>query len=165
MNTILHHRFFMGGVSSVLGIVFFWFSYRLFKRLGRRCKGENCGCLKNERIFFICLSEDEPISFRDKKGKLRWWIHCVIKFTISVCEKCGRWELVKIDNSPISVWHVKWVKRGSPDQLRPDQVTLNRIYLAVLDFKHVAKYLESKKEAVIPPVDLGFPSSQWPFRP
>lgn len=97
------------GVAIV--VAFFtpgWFLYRLYKRIGRRCRRKDCGCTL-KRISKLLLPPDEVISFRSSEGRRRWWIRRVIKLTFTSCEKHGV-KLVKIDTDPISLWHAHWVQ-------------------------------------------------------
>jgi len=96
-------QFWLG--VAVVGI--FWFLYRFYLRVGRRCK--RCGCVwRVRRMSKLKLAPDESISPFSTKRKLRWWIRRVESETFSICNKCGRRESVKITRHPISLWHAWW---------------------------------------------------------
>ncbi|OHA20336.1 MAG: hypothetical protein A2849_01000 [Candidatus Taylorbacteria bacterium RIFCSPHIGHO2_01_FULL_51_15] len=107
--------FFLGALSACCFFALLWFSYRLSKRISRRCRRKECGCTFVTRIHKILLPLDEVISYKSPEGKWRWFIRRPIKLTFARC-KCKWIELVKIDTDPTSVWHARWVRRFHPEQ-------------------------------------------------
>lgn len=99
-------------IFVIASLLVLFFSHRLYKRVGRRCRRKECGRLFVKRACKILLPPDQVVSFYSRQGekrKLRWFIRRPVKLTFSSC-RCRWVELVKIDLDPISVWHAYWVK-------------------------------------------------------
>lgn len=153
----------VGAVVVVAITAFSWFAHRQYKRIGRRCDGKGCGNTRVKRICKILLPPDEVVSWRSPEDKWRWWIRRPIKLTFTVCEReekhdgVKRIKLVKIDKSPMSVWHAIYVKRYHKEQY----------YLTDIDLVEVTRqelrrlYLGGKHENLdsqasdTPPLSLG----------
>lgn len=105
MNSVLSQSQFWLVIGAI-GL--YWLSYRLYLRVGRRCR--KCGSIFGvKRVHKIRLAPDESISVFSTQGKLRWWIRRIETETFSVC-KCKWRESVKVTMGPISVWHAWWAK-------------------------------------------------------
>ena len=119
---VSEHHFLTGMTAAVLTIFALYFLYRLYKRVGRRCRNTGCGSVWVQRINKIHLGDGETISIRSADGKLRWWIRRVSTETFAVCqdEGCGHTESVKYSEGPISVWHAWYVKLTDPNQYKND---------------------------------------------
>lgn len=127
--------FYLGCLVTLVAIIAYIFLYRLYKRIGRRCRKKNCGSIQVERKSLIFLADDETISLRSVDGKRRWFIWRVYSVTFAVCQdpKCGFKEFVKFNGGPFSYWHLWWVQKFKPEQLRGDQELENRFYFALRD--------------------------------
>ncbi len=102
--------------------------YRFYKDIGRRCP--KCGewrRSKNHRKYKIIMAPDEMISIKSPAGKLRWWIRRIEKRTFSHCLNCSHVVLVKIDLSPMSIVHAKWIRITDKEQYYSDP-NLDHIY-------------------------------------
>lgn len=140
----------------VVGVVgLFWFSYRLYRRVGRRCK---CGRIWGvKRKHKIRLALDESISLRSTKGKLRWWIRRVEKETFRVC-KCGWKQSMKVSMDPMSVLHAWWVQLTDKEQYWEDpdlnmvSTTAARERRLSID-KSLSKHSENDTPPVAPLID------------
>src|SRR5574343_129094 len=120
MNT----SYIVGAIATVVFVTSYYFLYRAYKRIARRCRRGNCGRTDVKRVCKIILPVDElGISFKSSAGKRRWFIRRVVKLTFTVC-KCGWVELVKIDTDPISMWHAKWARRFHREQYYMEEPTL-----------------------------------------
>jgi hypothetical protein len=111
--------FIVGAAVVVVTIALGWFSYRLYKRIARRCRKKNCGRTDLKRVCKILLPPDEVVSCRSPEGRWRWFIRRPIKLTFTIC-RCGWIELSKIDTDPISLWHALWVKWFHREQYHLD---------------------------------------------
>ncbi len=114
-------------------IVLYSVLYRLYKRIGRRCRNKDCGSVNVRRVSKILLPPDETACFRsldcfyNPKGKFRWFIRRPVKLTFTVCE-CGWVELVKFDTDPLSLWHCFWVEWFHKEQYYlEDQVLVQAV--------------------------------------
>jgi hypothetical protein len=117
--------------ASLAVLVGFWMSYRLYRRIGRRCR--KCGAIfANHRINKIRLAPDETISLLSAAGRLRWWMRRVDTETYSICE-CGWKESVKISKGPISVWHAWSVRLTDRQQFFHDSELLAISHQAARD--------------------------------
>ncbi len=115
--------YIVGTIVTIVTIALSWFSYRMYKRVARRCRRKDCGRLGVKRIYKIILPPDESIGFRSPNGKFRWFVRRPIKLTFTKC-KCGWIELVKIDTDPISTWHLLWTKCFHRSQFYTDEPEL-----------------------------------------
>ncbi len=111
----MNAHFFIGAIAAVVAVALWWFLYRVYKRIARRCRKKDCGRTGVKRVCKILLPPDEVVLHKSPEGKWRWFIRRPIKLTFTVC-KCGWVELVKIDTDPISLWHALWVKRFHKEQ-------------------------------------------------
>jgi hypothetical protein len=70
------------------------------------------------RIFYISLNWVWRKIHHTHIGyvSFRFYIRRVLKLTFVSCPKCGLVELVKIDFDPISIWHVRRIKRIDKQQ-------------------------------------------------
>jgi hypothetical protein len=105
----MNAQLMVGVVVAVAAIALYWFLFRLYKRIARRCRKKDCGRTGVKRVCKILLPPGEAVSWRSPAGKWRWFIRRPVKLTFTIC-KCGWMELVKIDTDPISLWHASWVK-------------------------------------------------------
>ncbi|MEK7507895.1 MAG: hypothetical protein AAB602_02320 [Patescibacteria group bacterium] len=85
----------------------YWFAYRLYKMVGRRCWcGRILGVMRRNEIR---KASDESVSLRSPDKHFRWWIRRVCTETFQICV-CGKAVSVKLAKGPISVWHAYWVR-------------------------------------------------------
>jgi hypothetical protein len=105
----MNEHFIIGAVVALAAIGLYWFLFRQYKRIARRCRKTDCGRTGVKRVSKILLPPGEAVSSRSPAGKWRWFIRRPVKLTFTIC-KCGWIELVKIDTDPISLWHALWVK-------------------------------------------------------
>ncbi|KKQ31379.1 MAG: hypothetical protein US45_C0044G0006 [Candidatus Nomurabacteria bacterium GW2011_GWA1_37_20] len=153
-TVVLNPQFWLG----IVGVAVFWFVYRLYLRVGRRCR--RCGRIWGvRRVHKIRLALDESISLFSTKGKWRWWIRRADTETSSVC-KCGWKESVKVTRHPISVWHAWWVKLTDPQQYCEDP-SLHWVSLRAASErkKSVDKSLDEYAELDTPPLVLPWDES------
>ena len=160
---MVYTRFSMYVLYIIVMVIIFiagfsyWFLHRLYKRIARRCRKKGCGRTGVERVSKILLAQDEMVSFRSTKGKLRWFIRRVINLTFTRC-KCGCVELVKIDTDPMSVWHAWWAKKMHKDQY----ILEDPVLIDVAQKKMRQLYLGGRHESLDPQAtdtpDLSFRS-------
>jgi hypothetical protein len=138
-------------ISLILFIIFV-FTYRLYKRIGRRC---DCGAVfEIRRYHYIHLAPDESISIwtsgKAGRKRWRWWIRRVFSVTFSVCSRCNSMVIWKTSKCPISVWHAWWVKLFKPSQYKQHPRLgnfENTIYLEALKMKNLSHLNIEDKEA------------------
>lgn len=136
-------------VTIFVIIAVWWFVYRLYKLVGRRCR--NCGSIfGNKRKSKIRLAPDESISIFSTNKRLRWWIRRVDTETYSVCD-CGWKESVKISKGPISVWHAWWTRLIDRQQYVDDSELLSISDQATRDRRSL-KHLGNHAHLDTPPV-------------
>lgn len=100
----------IGAIVAVVVIVAWWFLYRLYKRIARRCTKKDCG-KPTKRVHYIYLRpEDESFPIINADGKMRWFFRQVIKITLAECSssECKWVKLIRVDWEPISLWHLVW---------------------------------------------------------
>ena len=141
---------------TIVIIVLYWFFYRAYKRIARRCRRSDCGRTGVKRVSRIVLPLDEHVSFKSPAGKRRWFIRRVVKLTFTKC-KCGWVELVKIDTDPISMWHAKWAKWFHKEQYYVEDSVLieaaqRKFRQLYLGSKHTAKLDDQASDT--PPLSL-----------
>lgn len=134
-------HFILGALVALVAIALWWFLFRQYKRIARRCRKKDCGRTGVKRVSKILLPPGEAVSCRSPEGKLRWFIRRPVKLTFTVC-KCGWIELVKIDTDPISLWHAFWVKWFHREQYYLEDLPLiavaqQRLRQLYLGGKHV----------------------------
>ncbi len=139
----------------------FVFTYRLYKRIGRRC---DCGAVfELKRYHYIHLANDESISIwtsgKTGKRRWRWWIRRVYSITFSVCNRCNAMVIWKTSKCPISLWHAWWVKLFKPNQYRQHprlgsfETTMYLEALSMKGLNHLkAGHKDSPKDT--PPIEL-----------
>lgn len=112
----MNEPYIIGAIATVVFVTSYYFLYRAYKRIARRCRRKDCGRTDVRRVCKIILPVDEDrTSFRSPAGNWRWFLRRVVKLTFTTC-KCGWVELVKIDTDPISMWHIFWANRFHKDQ-------------------------------------------------
>ncbi|GEM_PF-5056342 len=131
MNINFH--FLLGSFVTVLFFIAYVILYRLYKKVGRRCRKKGCGSLDVERRSLIFLADDETISMRSVTGARRWFVRRAYSFTFSICKDCGFIEVVRFNGGPFSVWHLWWVNRYHHDQLEGDAKLENILYFSLQD--------------------------------
>jgi hypothetical protein len=134
--------FLIGVVLTICFIIAFYFAYRLYKRVGRRCRKKGCGSLNVKRVNKIHFGPNETISLKSEENEWRWWIRRVDKETYSVCLDCEHIELVKTSLDQLSFFHGWWVSKVDKQQYLEDPKLNNIAYQATLDRlnrKHLAK--------------------------
>jgi len=112
--------FFFGVLYTFIFAVFY-FLYRFYKHLGRRCENPECGSIVDvERWSRMILPAGETIQFYQyKKGwkrfvPPRWWIPRVMKIQFKRCSHpdCKLKNITQVSgvvHGPISIWHGLWV--------------------------------------------------------
>ncbi len=143
---------------GIVGVIVWWIGYRLYVRVGRRCR--KCGRWMwpfVRRISKIQLASDESTSLFSTKGKLRWWIRRVDTETFSIC-KCGWKESVKVSRGPISVWHARWTKFTNPAQYREDSELSSVSALAAFKrrqsvYRSLAEHADLDTPPVVSPLE------------
>ena len=147
-------------------IVALRYLYNFYKSIGRRCP--RCGewrRKKNRRRYEIILANDEIISIKSPNGKLRWWIRRVTKLTFSTCESCNHIRLVKIDNSPVSIWHAWWIKFSDKKQYMSSHelaFAYDRDIRQMRTFGNLEKKYASMDTPPLPPFDESHPVREVP---
>lgn len=113
----------IGSAITSFMVVSFYFIFRGYKRVSRRCRW--CGGLFSvERVHFIILPvEEESQRFRfidPTSGKFRWFVWGVRTSTFAHCKNClgmpSRIWVVKTKTDPLSVWHLRHVRKYHPEQ-------------------------------------------------